>query len=87
MATKCSTDGLTLFSGDYDYYLQKKEELLEELARLKLEETQEILLKLIFPKDQGLNRAQQKIRQREIRRLNRSIEELEETDATKRSFN
>ncbi|GEL66679.1 ABC-F family ATP-binding cassette domain-containing protein [Marinilactibacillus psychrotolerans] len=83
MATKVieiSTDGLTLYLGDYDYYLQKKEEL-EELARLKTEEeTQENPAKEDFnlPKDQGLNRAQQKIRQREIRRLNRSIEELEE---------
>lgn len=83
MATKVieiSTDGLSLYLGDYDYYLQKKEEL-EELARLKTEEetqdnttTEEISL----PQDQGMNRAQQKIRQREIRRLNRSIADLEE---------
>lgn len=83
MATKVieiSTDGLSLYLGDYDYYLQKKEEL-EELARLKTEEeTQENTATEEFnlPKDQGLNRAQQKIRQREIRRLNRSIEDLEE---------
>ncbi|WP_080145662.1 ABC-F family ATP-binding cassette domain-containing protein [Marinilactibacillus piezotolerans] len=82
MATKVieiSHDGLSLYLGDYDYYLQKKEEL-EALAQMKQEtasnspQEPEPLNK----HSQGHDRAKQKEQQREIRRLNRTIEDLEE---------
>lgn len=83
MATKVieiSADGLTLYLGDYDYYLQKKEEL-EEIARLNSEaenqKTSPSSEQSDTSKVQGLDRAQQKEQQREVRRLSRSIEELE----------
>ncbi|WP_208559249.1 ABC-F family ATP-binding cassette domain-containing protein [Marinilactibacillus kalidii] len=82
MATKVleiSEDGLTLYLGDYDYYLQKKEEL-EALSQLEQAE-QEMKQNNMHQPNPAVplvsDRAQQKERQRETRRLNRLIEDVE----------
>lgn len=83
MATKVleiNQDGLTLYLGDYDYYLQKKEEL-EALSALKntgeTNQPNPVASSTSSPSN-GSNRAQQKEQQRETRRLERLIEELEQ---------
>lgn len=85
MATKVieiSETGVTEYLGDYDYYLQKKEEL-EALAALKKEK--DIQTDQINHKEPDstknapatIDRQTQKERQREARRLTRQIEALE----------
>lgn len=80
MATKVieiGENGVTLYLGDYDYYLQKKEEL-EALAQAKQAKETPTNTILEEEKESTPNRSQQKERQREIRRLNRKISTLEE---------
>ncbi|MFC6464620.1 ABC-F family ATP-binding cassette domain-containing protein [Marinilactibacillus sp. GCM10026970] len=83
MATKVleiNQDGLTLYLGDYDYYLQKKEEL-EALSALKntVETNQpNPAVSSASAPSSGSDRAQQKEQQRETRRLERLIDELEQ---------
>jgi ATP-binding cassette subfamily F protein 3 len=81
MATKVieiSEEGATLYLGDYDYYLQKKEEL-EALAALEAqkEETNNEEQQT-NPSSAPLDRAAQKEQQREVRRLTRQIDSIEE---------
>ncbi|MCE2345321.1 ATP-binding cassette domain-containing protein [Streptococcus thermophilus] len=70
-----SEDGATIYLGDYDYYLEKKAEL-EELARLEAEENQ-------VPEETQVASAgasdyqAQKASQKEIRKLIRRIEQIE----------
>ena len=70
-----SEDGATIYLGDYDYYLEKKAEL-EELARLEAEENQgpeETQVASAGASDYQAQKASQK----EIRKLSRRIEQIE----------
>ncbi len=70
-----SEDGATIYLGDYDYYLEKKAEL-EELARLEAEENQgpeEIQVASAGANDYQAQKADQK----EMRKLSRRIEQIE----------
>lgn len=70
-----SEDGATIYLGDYDYYLEKKAEL-EELARLEAEENQgpeEIQVASAGANDYQAQKASQK----EMRKLSRRIEQIE----------
>ncbi len=70
-----SEDGATIYLGDYDYYLEKKAEL-EELARLEAEENQGP--EEIQVASAGANDYQaQKANQKEMRKLSRRIEQIE----------
>lgn len=80
MATKVveiSEDGVSLYLGDYDYYLQKKEEL-EALAAAKETEAAPTQESSTPESSAPLDREAQKERQREVRRLTRQIEAIEE---------
>ncbi|SNU07648.1 ATP-binding cassette, subfamily F, member 3 [Streptococcus equinus] len=70
-----SEEGSTLYLGDYDYYLEKKAEL-EELARLKAEETQEKAT-VVVEKAPANDYQAQKANQKELRKLTRRITEIE----------
>ena len=68
-------NGATIYLGDYDYYLEKKAEL-EELARLEAEENQvseEVQVASAGASDYQAQKASQK----EIRKLSRRIEQIE----------
>ena len=70
-----SEEGATIYLGDYDYYLEKKAEL-EELARLEAEENQgpeETQVASAGASDYQAQKASQK----EIRKLSRRIEQIE----------
>ena len=70
-----SENGATIYLGDYDYYLEKKAEL-EELARLEAEENQgpeETQVASAGASDYQAQKASQK----EIRKLSRRIEQIE----------
>lgn len=70
-----SEDGATIYLGDYDYYLEKKAEL-EELARLEAEENQgpeETQVASAGASDYQAQKASQK----EIRKLSRRIDQIE----------
>ena len=70
-----SEEGATIYLGDYDYYLEKKAEL-EELARLEAEENQgpeETQVASAGASDYQAQKASQK----EIRKLSRCIEQIE----------
>ncbi|WP_347116296.1 ABC-F family ATP-binding cassette domain-containing protein [Streptococcus thermophilus] len=70
-----SEGGATIYLGDYDYYLEKKAEL-EELARLEAEENQgpeETQVASAGASDYQAQKASQK----EIRKLSRRIEQIE----------
>lgn len=70
-----SEDGATIYLGDYDYYLEKKAEL-EELARLEAEENQG--QEEVQVASAGANDYQaQKANQKEMRKLSRRIEQIE----------
>ena len=70
-----SEDGATIYLGDYDYYLEKKAEL-EELARLEAEENQG--QEEVQVASAGANDYQaQKVNQKEMRKLSRRIEQIE----------
>lgn len=70
-----SEDGATIYLGDYDYYLEKKAEL-EELARLEAEENQGQEETQVA--SAGANDYQaQKANQKEMRKLSRRIEQIE----------
>lgn len=83
MATKVieiEQNGVTLYLGDYDYYLQKKEELeaLEQAQQIKdSPKTSSVSEETSPTSSPAHNRNQQKERQRETRRLTRIIEALE----------
>ncbi|MCO4511605.1 ABC transporter, ATP-binding protein [Streptococcus infantarius subsp. infantarius] len=70
-----SEEGLTLYLGDYDYYLEKKAEL-EELARMKEEEAQEKTT-VVVEKAPANDYQAQKANQKELRKLTRRITEIE----------
>ena len=70
-----SEEGSTLYLGDYDYYLEKKAEL-EELARMKAEETQEKTT-VVVEKAPANDYQAQKANQKELRKLTRRITEIE----------
>ena len=70
-----SEDGATIYLGDYDYYLEKKAEL-EELARLEAEENQ--VSEEVQVASAGASDYQaQKANQKEMRKLSRRIEQIE----------
>ena len=70
-----SEDGATIYLGDYGYYLEKKAEL-EELARLEAEENQG--QEEVQVASAGANDYQaQKANQKEMRKLSRRIEQIE----------
>jgi ATP-binding cassette subfamily F protein 3 len=70
-----SEEGSTLYLGDYDYYLEKKAEL-EELARMKEEEAQEKTT-VVVEKAPANDYQAQKANQKELRKLTRRINEIE----------
>lgn len=70
-----SEDGATIYLGDYDYYLEKKAEL-EELARLEAEENQDPEETQVASAGAS-NYQAQKASQKEIRKLRRRIEQIE----------
>lgn len=86
MATKVielNPDGATLYLGDYDYYLQKKEEL-EIIAKAESEEkdasknsTHQTSTKSSSLNQANHNRQALKEKQKELRRINRRVEEIE----------
>ena len=70
-----SEDGATIYLGDYDYYLEKKAEL-EELARFEAEENQ--VSEEVQVASAGASDYQaQKANQKEMRKLSRRIEQIE----------
>ena len=70
-----SEDGAAIYLGDYDYYLEKKAEL-EELARLEAEENQ--VSEEVQVASAGASDYQaQKANQKEMRKLSRRIEQIE----------
>lgn len=70
-----SEDGATIYLGDYDYYLEKKAEI-EELARLEAEENQDPEETQVASAGAS-NYQAQKASQKEIRKLRRRIEQIE----------
>ncbi len=76
-------DGTSEYLGDYDYYIQKKQELAE-LAELEhkatLQANQQTVEKSSYQEDKELKKQNRK-RQRRIEELESSIEMLEETIA------
>ncbi|MGE9833427.1 ABC-F family ATP-binding cassette domain-containing protein [Streptococcus orisratti] len=70
-----SENGSQLYLGDYDYYLQKKAEQ-EELAQLTINSQQEE--QSSQPDSKILDYQTQKANQKELRKLNRRISEIEE---------
>ena len=78
LATKVleiSETGSTLYLGDYDYYLEKKAEL-EELERQKQAKVNLTSLKAAEPVTNGYQ--QQKESQKEIRKITRRIQQIED---------
>jgi len=81
-----SSHNLTEYLGDYDYFLTKKEEILE-LERLEKEETKNVSQKISSSSSEGkLNYQQEKElkklerqKQRRIEEVEQSISEIEET--------
>jgi len=76
-------NGLTVYLGDYDYYVEKKQ---EELERAKLLETEPIVetvnhKKLSFKEEKALQ-SEERRKQREIARIEKEISELEDQLAT-----
>src|SRR5690625_761380 len=76
-------NGLTVYLGDYDYYVEKKQ---EELERDKLLETKPIVetvnhKKLSFKEEKALQ-SEERRKQREIARIEKEISELEDQLAT-----
>jgi ATP-binding cassette subfamily F protein 3 len=71
-----SSDGLTNYLGDYDYYVEKKEEMLE-LQRLEEEYNPPQAAKNKEPEGKQTFEQEKKAKQEERRRLRR-IEEIEE---------
>ena len=70
-----SDEGSTLYLGDYDYYLEKKAEL-EEMNRLKVEETKEKMVAIV-EKAPANDYQVQKANQKELRKLTRRIADIE----------
>lgn len=76
-------NGLTVYLGDYDYYVEKKQ---EELERAKLLETEPIVetvnhKKLSFKEEKALQ-SEERRKQREIARIEKEISKLEDQLAT-----
>lgn len=72
-------DGATVYLGDYDYYIEKKQEE-EELERLQAEENQPKATnekKLSF-KEEKKRQSEERKRERQIAKLEADIERLEE---------
>ncbi|MBC5636390.1 ABC-F family ATP-binding cassette domain-containing protein [Ornithinibacillus sp. BX22] len=72
-------DGATVYLGDYDYYIEKKQEE-EELERLQAEENQPKATnekKLSF-KEEKKRQSEERKRERQIAKLEEDIERLEE---------
>lgn len=79
LATKIveiEADQSRLFLGNYDYYIEKKQEL-EEINQLKELENKELSVREAELSEASLNRQELKDYQREKRRLEREIEALE----------
>uniref|UniRef100_UPI002559FA93 ABC transporter ATP-binding protein n=1 Tax=Bacillus cytotoxicus TaxID=580165 RepID=UPI002559FA93 len=74
-----STDGAGEYLGDYDYYVEKKNEMLER-AELEEQETSKPAQKQVA--QEKLNYIEEKERKKQERQRMRRIEELEETIAT-----
>lgn len=72
-------DGATMYLGDYDYYVEKKQEE-EEIKRLEEEKEQQVVTnekKLSF-KEEKKRQSEQRKRERQITKLEEEIEKLEE---------
>ncbi|WP_020063197.1 ABC-F family ATP-binding cassette domain-containing protein [Bacillus sp. 123MFChir2] len=74
-----STDGAEEYLGDYDYYVEKKNEMLKR-AELEEQETNKPVQKQIA--QEKLNYIEEKERKKQERQRMRRIEELEENIAT-----
>lgn len=73
-----STDGAEEYLGDYDYYIEKKNEMLER-AELEEQETNKPVQKQVA--QEKLNYIEEKERKKQERQRTRRIEELEENIA------
>lgn len=72
-------DGLTIYLGDYDYYVEKKQ---EEIERAKLLEPEVVvkttnIKKLSFKEEKALQ-SEERRKQREIEKIEKTIADLEE---------
>ncbi len=72
-------DGVTLYLGNYDYYIEKKQEELEyaQLENVETKETEVDTNKRTFQEEKKLQSERRKI-ERQIAKLEQSIEELEQ---------
>src|SRR5699024_12670102 len=70
-------DGITLYLGDYDYYIEKKQ---EEAEIEKLQQSEEAHIET--QNEKKLSYKEEKLLQREQRKKERKIEKLEENIET-----
>ncbi|WP_099157750.1 ABC-F family ATP-binding cassette domain-containing protein [Virgibacillus ndiopensis] len=71
-------DGVTIYLGDYDYYMEKKQEEIEREQLQQVEETvQKAEQKKLSYKEEKILRSEQRKKERQIADLEAKIEELE----------